>query len=1003
MATQVYGYVRVSSVDQNEDRQLIALKKMSVPESNIYVDKQSGKDFDRPNYLAMVKKLEPDDLLFFRCCKNVTHFPGISAIMGLSRHTAGNSHLGGNLMKPMPLRRRALSTLLALALALTIVPAAFASYDDRRCPNCGSANCTWSTTATCHTPSTATCVCQDCKKTSTQSNVYDINNHEYVYEDNHNGTHTGRCTYHPDAIVEMEKHTYGSNGLCTKCMSMDYSAVKLTMPSERTVYVSLGDANAAISLGDVSATIGTADITEQYTLTYSWFYAGEPVHTGETYTLPADVTSKEGTYRYTCFIMGVAKNGYTLNGSCAVTVRVTELITAKATVSSSDTYLTMGDISSRMEQSVADQIYEQVYAASSGDPLYLTFEDAPDSKAGSLLISAGTRYTFGENDANALAKVRFTPSGKATGSYTINFTVTDTKGAAYPGALTVTVEQHVGELDVVYNTTAQEPVDLDVAAFEDYWLKTYPHGALTSLRFTSLPPASQGAVYCGYVSAAQPGTRVKAGTNFFVDPNKNQYGINDLTFVPGSKAPSYVEIPFEVTGVNSRNVSSQMKGSLFIFIGSESTVKDISVQCAASGAAALDAKDFFDVFQSAAGPSTNNFYIQLLDLPSSGSLYVNRTSSSKGTLLDNSSLSKWSFYYSGTRATKISDLTYVAGSAASDTVRYAAYDYQGKLLFLGRIRFNKSIAPVSVAYTSSSKGVSFTSAAFETALGTSDPLTAISFSQPASGGKLYYTAPTGGRSAVSPELKYYLSTNTVNVNNISFIPTVGFSGAVSIPFTATLPSGLTVPGSVKITVTPSSASKPGSGTGSGGNSGITTIPALTFTDVKKDDWYYSNLADLVAWDVIDGYEDNTFRPAEPVSNGQALKMIMLAAGYPAQKPTGKHWASGYLTKALSDGLLPGAVDLDRNISRYAIAEIAAKALKLPSSTLTKSPFADMDLSVSSAPYVLALYENDIMKGNSTPTGEINFLGTNAIRRREIAAVIWRMYNFADNANKTVIR
>ncbi len=66
MAAQVYGYVRVSSVDQNEDRQLIAMRKLSVPESNIYVDKQSGKDFDRPNYLAMMQKLEPDDLLYIK-------------------------------------------------------------------------------------------------------------------------------------------------------------------------------------------------------------------------------------------------------------------------------------------------------------------------------------------------------------------------------------------------------------------------------------------------------------------------------------------------------------------------------------------------------------------------------------------------------------------------------------------------------------------------------------------------------------------------------------------------------------------------------------------------------------------------------------------------------------------------------------------------------------------------------------------------------------------------
>ncbi len=60
----VYGYVRVSSIDQNEDRQLIVMDENSVPKSNIYIDKQSGKDFERPQYKKLVKKLNAGDLLY---------------------------------------------------------------------------------------------------------------------------------------------------------------------------------------------------------------------------------------------------------------------------------------------------------------------------------------------------------------------------------------------------------------------------------------------------------------------------------------------------------------------------------------------------------------------------------------------------------------------------------------------------------------------------------------------------------------------------------------------------------------------------------------------------------------------------------------------------------------------------------------------------------------------------------------------------------------------------
>ena len=66
MTGSIYGYVRVSSKDQNEDRQLVALQTLRIPEKNIYVDKQSGKDFERPQYKRLVRKIKKDDLLYIK-------------------------------------------------------------------------------------------------------------------------------------------------------------------------------------------------------------------------------------------------------------------------------------------------------------------------------------------------------------------------------------------------------------------------------------------------------------------------------------------------------------------------------------------------------------------------------------------------------------------------------------------------------------------------------------------------------------------------------------------------------------------------------------------------------------------------------------------------------------------------------------------------------------------------------------------------------------------------
>lgn len=62
----VYGYIRVSSTEQNEDRQRIAMRAKEVPAANVFMDKLSGKDFERPQYKRMVKKLRPGDLLYVK-------------------------------------------------------------------------------------------------------------------------------------------------------------------------------------------------------------------------------------------------------------------------------------------------------------------------------------------------------------------------------------------------------------------------------------------------------------------------------------------------------------------------------------------------------------------------------------------------------------------------------------------------------------------------------------------------------------------------------------------------------------------------------------------------------------------------------------------------------------------------------------------------------------------------------------------------------------------------
>ena len=62
----IYGYVRVSSSDQNEDRQLIEMEGLTIPIQNVFIDKQSGKNFNRPQYIKLLETLKKGDLLYVK-------------------------------------------------------------------------------------------------------------------------------------------------------------------------------------------------------------------------------------------------------------------------------------------------------------------------------------------------------------------------------------------------------------------------------------------------------------------------------------------------------------------------------------------------------------------------------------------------------------------------------------------------------------------------------------------------------------------------------------------------------------------------------------------------------------------------------------------------------------------------------------------------------------------------------------------------------------------------
>lgn len=160
---------------------------------------------------------------------------------------------------------------------------------------------------------------------------------------------------------------------------------------------------------------------------------------------------------------------------------------------------------------------------------------------------------------------------------------------------------------------------------------------------------------------------------------------------------------------------------------------------------------------------------------------------------------------------------------------------------------------------------------------------------------------------------------------------------------------------------------------------------IYFADVSESDWFYPQVQALAQTGVVSGYTDGTFRPANQITVGEALKLILRAAGVPEQTPAGDHWASGYLRYALDRNYLSAeqAADLDAPITRLLVSQLAARSLEITSDSTT-SPFSD-----TADPSVLALYQADIINGYADGT----FRPAGLLVRAEVSAIVWRIQRF----------
>ena len=921
-------------------------------------------------------------------------------------------------MKKNKLHRRSLAALLALVLALTMVPVAAAGV---ACP-LHKTICreTQVVEATCSQKGKVQYTCPEsgCTYSTVQDVDYNNRNHEMVYTDNGDGTHSGVCRYHTDQKTDPNDHRF-INGICEQCGAPNYSDVVMDLPVEKRVPVALGDTNAKLSAGNIRLTLGSANITDEYDLNYFWYdysQGGRPVGEGQEYPLPASVYGKKGTYQFTLVVSASHKGSVKRDPpsqTCRFMVEVDELVTASAVITTDDSELLLGDTDGWSVDSVSNQIYDAVQnlCGRGVQPEYVRFNDLPVSNVGRLSINTNTKYSFGGTGLH-LEDVRFIV-GEEAGDFVVGFTAYDTDGESYAGVLTITVQQYTGDMDVLYIAARNGELSLSAKDFEDFWEDVCPGGALEYICFDQLPRSVDGTLYTEYETSYQADP-LRLKDELYVEPERRQYAIDNVVFVPsvGVKQTSYITLNFTGYGTRSTGRDAERKGVIYIFFADNASAADVSVTASTAGTA-LDPAPFRKAYQAVMGSANaESFYIQLLDVPASGELYLDRSANRTGLLMTQSNVEGRLFACGTSRGDTIDALTYVPGRALSESVRYVASSTQGKPLFAGNIRFTSTSVPLPsvdgllVEYTCPPTGVSFKGSDFENLLGANGgKVASVCFTPPSAlYGTLYQgrTAVSAGTAITTNTYWLSVSSGTAGVNSIndvSFVPALSYTGGpISIPFDAISTTGARSKGTVRITISSGTTNPGGSnpGTSSPGTTDPgTNLPAKTFSDVPANKYYYKQVTELTTSGVLKGYEDGTFRPDKTVTLGEALKMIMTSVGYPEQAATDSHWASGYLAKAKVDKLLPAGIieRLDRPVDRYTMAEITARAMGLTLSPLTVSPFADMAVNAAAAPAVGALHGIGVLIGQENSAKQMIYQGEYAIKRGDFAIIIWRVQNY----------
>lgn len=677
------------------------------------------------------------------------------------------------------------------------------------------------------------------------------------------------------------------------------------------------------------------------------------------------------------------------------------LITVKKGASTANTisYTTSDDEAVRFKASDFKSVCEDLkdddldyvkftLPSSSKGTLYYDYDGSSEAK----VTSSKKYYTSGTPSLN---KVYFVPKSGYSGTLTISYTGVTDSGDSFTGSVKIKADSDDdsdSDVPIIkYSVDSDDEVDFKLKDFKNA-CEDATDEDLIRIVFSALPSSSKGTLYLGYTSSKDYDDKVDKDESYYTDEDPE---IGDITFVPKSSASGTVTITYKGYYTKTKYYTGKIQIKIS---GSDDddddddddTISTLTLSTNKNKAVTVNASSISTAYKKATKKTLS--YVKFSSVSSKyGTLYYDYDGD------DEAAVKNTQKYYSS-KSPYIKNVSFVPAKNYTGTVTlsYTAYSTSGSGTS-GKIKVTVKASSASSNDDEGStdvslgvvknKSVTLTVSPFNVASlsATDESIAAVRIGLVNSTyGKLYYNYGKAGEYEIKTSTLFYTSREPY-ITGVTFVPTKGYKGNVSIGYTGTNTEGETFTGKILLTV--ASYKK-------------------LFTDVSENEWYYDTINTVCDAELMKGISETLFDPngkmtlAEAITMGARLCNKIKGGKDDVFTPyEDGNWYDVYVDFAIENGIIKKGDfdDYTRNASRAEMAYIFYHSVTTPYlSAINSWLVPDVLKTDKYGTEIYGLYNAGILTGGDDKG---SFFASNSITRAEAAAILGRTGKIIDRIKK----